>query len=169
MARPANSNSESETRTRTSNSGNSNGNNNAGSRSNVKQRLTAAQQLYIKDLVKSHITDNHPELTPKPDPVDFESYPDDFLRRYKDRFKLNVEDNMTLKGYLLGSQLGSKTFSYKKNTQPGPQGGRVQKKQLASEVKKHFTSYGIKEAECIPQFIYKVKNQKKKFKMEFKG
>lgn len=74
---------------------------------------------------------------------------------------------MTLKGYLLGSQLGSKTFSYRRNEDV--QDGRVVKKKLASEVKKHFTSYGIKEADCIPQFIYKVKTQKKKFKMEFKG
>lgn len=167
MARNPNSNSESESRSRATNTATSGPKPGVSSRSNVKQRLTTTQQQYIKDLVKRHITNNHPHNLPKTDPVDFESYSDDFLRRYKDRFQLDVEDNMTLKGYLLGSQLGSKTFSYRRNE--GAQDGRVVKKSLASEVKKHFTSYGIKEADCIPQFIYKVKTQKKRFKMEFKG
>lgn len=167
MARNPNSNSESESRSRANNTGASGPKAGVSSRSNVKQRLTAAQQQYIKDLVKTHITNNHPQFLAKTDPVDFESYSDDFLRRYKDRFQLDVEDNMTLRGYLLGSQLGSKTYSYKRNE--GVQDGRIVKKNLASEVKKHFTSYGIKEADCIPQFIYKVKTQKKRFKMEFKG
>ncbi|QLG73543.1 hypothetical protein HG535_0F00530 [Zygotorulaspora mrakii] len=167
MARPTNSNSESESRTRATTSGGAVGNTTGGARSNTKQRLTAAQQQYLKDLVKTHVTNNHPDLTPKPTPIDFESYPDQFLRQYKERFKLKIEDNMTIQGYLLGSQLGAKTCSYKKNAQSHDR--RVHKKELATEVKKHFTSYGIKEAECIPQFIYKVKNQKKKFRMEFRG
>lgn len=168
MARNPNSNSESESRARSTNVNTVVNTANTGPRSNVKQRLTVSQQQYIRDLVNTHITNNHPSLLPKPDPVDFESYSDDFLRRYKDHYHISIEDNMTLRGYLLGSQLGSKTYSSRQN-QPGSQTARVVKKDLASEVKKHFTAHAVKEAECIPHFIYKVKSQKRKFRMEFKG
>ncbi|QLQ81827.1 hypothetical protein HG537_0G00810 [Torulaspora globosa] len=168
MPRNTNSNSESESRARSTNVNTAGTSTSAGPRSNVKQRLTAAQQHYIKELVRTSITNNHPSLTRKPDPVDFESYSDDFLRRYKDHYHIPMADNMTLRGYLLGSDLGSKTYSYKQN-RPGSQNARVFKKDLASEVKKHFTAHTVKETECIPHFIYKVKSQKRRFKMEFKG
>ncbi|SCU89071.1 LAME_0E02124g1_1 [Lachancea meyersii CBS 8951] len=162
-----NSNSESESRTR-SNAGNQNQGPASGNARNAgKQRLTNAQQQYLKDLIRTHVHRNHPDSTPKPDPVDFEAYSDDFLRRYKDHFQLPLEDNLSLRGYLLGSKLGQKTYSYKRNEKGVPD-ARVTKKKLASEVKKHFTSYNVKETECIPAFIYKVKNQKKRFKMEFR-
>lgn len=168
MARLTNSNSESESKTKSTGSNAAHGSaSGSGARAASKQRLTTAQNQYIKDLVKKHITNNHPDLTPDQHPVDFESYPDKFLRRYKDHFNLDIEDNLTLKGYMLGSQLGSRTYSAKLN-QVGKIGSRVAKSDLAKEVKKHFTSYGVKENICIPQFIYRVKNQKKNFKMEFK-
>lgn len=168
MARTANSNSESESNVKTRSTGGTTTGTGLGSRSNVKQRLTTAQQQYLKDLVRTHVTNNHPEMTARPDPVDFESYSDDFLRRYKDRFQLNVEDHLSIQGYLLGSQLGSKTYSSKRN-QHGTPGARILKKELAGQVKSHFNSYNIKETECVPQFIYKVKTQKKRFKMWFKN
>ncbi|GAV55937.1 hypothetical protein ZYGR_0AZ01090 [Zygosaccharomyces rouxii] len=168
MPRTANSNSESESNIKTRSNASTTTGTGVGSRSHVKQRLTTAQQQYLKDLVRTHVTNNHPDLTPKPDPMDFESYSDDFLRRYKDRFQLNVEDHLSIQGYLVGSQLGSKTHSSKRNKHGTP-GARIVKKELASEVKRHFNSYNVKETECIPQFIYKVKTQKKKFKMWFKN
>ena len=75
---------------------------------------------------------------------------------------------MTLQGYLLGSELGKRTISYKRNVSSVP-GHRITKTEAASKIKKHFNSLSIKETECIPNFIYKVRNQKKKFKMEFRG
>lgn len=168
MARNGNSNSESESRTRVSNVGTVGTTASAASRSNVKQRLTAAQQQYLRDLSRKHITNNHADLEIKPEPVDFESYSDEFLRRYKDHYGIDAQDNMTLPGYLLGSQLGSKTYSYRQNQPADPQ-SRVAKRHLASQVSKHFTAHTVKEAECIPQFIYKVKNQKRRFRMEFKS
>lgn len=168
MARTANSNSESESNVKTRSTGGAGTGSGVGSRSHVKQRLTTAQQQYLKDLVKTHVTNNHPQLTPKADPMDFECYSDEFLRRYKDRFQLNTEDHLSLQGYLLGSQLGSKTYSYKRNQQGTP-GARVLKKELAAKVKHHFHSYNIKETESVPQFIYKVKTQRKRFKMWFKN
>ncbi|EDO17761.1 hypothetical protein Kpol_541p4 [Vanderwaltozyma polyspora DSM 70294] len=168
MARTTASNSESEAKTsKSTNTGSSyGGQSNSGARNTAKQRLTAAQSQYIKNLVKTHITNNHPGLKSRPHPLDFEMYSDDILRRYKDHFKLGTEDNLTLDGYMLGSQLGSRTYSGELNKVGKPE-ARVLKKDLADEVKKHFLSYGIKETVCIPHFIYKVKTQKKKFKMEF--
>ncbi|CCE90211.1 Sap30p TDEL_0B00820 [Torulaspora delbrueckii] len=168
MARNGNSNSESESRTRVSNVGTVGTTASAASRSNVKQRLTAAQQQYLRDLTKKNITNNHPDLTMKPGPVDFESYSDEFLRRYKDHYGIDARDNMTLSGYLLGSQIGSRTYSYRQNHSETPH-SRIAKRDLASQVSKHFTAHTVKEADCIPQFIYKVKNQKRRFRMEFKG
>ena len=103
MPRTANSNSESESNIKTRSNASTTTGTGVGSRSHVKQRLTTAQQQYLKDLVRTHVTNNHPDLTPKPDPMDFESYSDDFLRRYKDRFQLNVEDHLSIQGYLVGS------------------------------------------------------------------
>ncbi|SMN22046.1 similar to Saccharomyces cerevisiae YMR263W SAP30 Subunit of a histone deacetylase complex [Maudiozyma saulgeensis] len=176
MARNTNSNSESDSKsgrsgktnsgtskTNASGSGSTTGNNQS------KQRLTTAQQQYLKNLVTTHITDNHPSIVnPRTNPSDFENYSDDFLRNYKDHFNLNTPDNMTFRGYLLGSKLGSKTYSFERN-KIGKPDARIHKKELSNEVKKHFESVTIKEMECIPQFIYKVKSQKKKFRMEFKS
>lgn len=176
MARNTNSNSESDSKSSRSgkvnstNSKNNNTNTN-GSNSNTqgKQRLTAAQQQYLKNLVTTHITDNHPNIIhPVTNPVNFEDYSDKFLRNYKDHFNLNLPDNMTFRGYLLGSKLGSKTYSFERN-KIGKNDARIHKKDLSNEVKRHFDSVNIKETDCIPQFIYKVKNQKKKFRMEFTG
>lgn len=162
-----NSNSESESRTRSGAANHTGANSSAGTRNNGKQRLTTAQQQYLRDLIKTHVHNNHPCNFEKPHPVDFEAYSDDFLRRYKDHFQLPLEDNLSLPGYLLGSKLGEKTYSSKRNA-PNIPDARVTKKQLATEVKRHFMSYSVKETECIPAFIYKVKNQKKRFRMEFK-
>lgn len=135
---------------------------------NGKQKPTAAEQQYLKDLVARHVTDNHPDkITPKYEPDDFEHYSDEFLRKYKDHFKLNVPDDITLRGYLLGSRLGAKTYSYKRNERGQPN-ARVMKSELAREVKRHFESMSIKEADCIPRFIYRVKNRKRQFRMQFK-
>lgn len=165
------SNSESEARTKSSANyhGLSTGFlNNTNTRSSGKQRLTVAQQQYLKELVRAHVHNNHEDNFPHPHPLDFEAYSSDFLRRYKDRHQLSVKDNMTLQGYLLGSKLGMHTESQKKNKLSLPD-SRITKKELAGEVKRHFMANSVKEAECIPTFIYKVKNSRKKFRMEFRG
>ncbi|AMD22403.1 HGR064Wp [Eremothecium sinecaudum] len=166
-----NSNSESESRTRSTTGYHATSMGSSGAantRSSGKQRLTVAQQQYLKDLVRLHVHNNHEENFAPVHPLEFEEDSDDFLRRYKDRHQLPVKDNMTLQGFLLGSELGMRTYSYKKNNSSLPD-GRVTKKELAEEVKKHFISTVVKEAECVPAFIYKVKNSKKQFRMEFRG
>ncbi|CCE63936.1 hypothetical protein TPHA_0G01000 [Tetrapisispora phaffii CBS 4417] len=168
MSRTTNSNSESESKQRNVVSGNAHTNaQTTGVKNTGKQRPTVTQNQYIKNLVKTHITNNHPALTELPHPLDFDKYDESILRKYKDHFKLDVPDNLTLRGYLLGSALGLRTFSGKKN-QIGKPGARITKNKLANEVKTHFDNYSVKENTCVPHFIYKVKTQKKKFKMEFK-
>ncbi|SCU78603.1 LAMI_0A05204g1_1 [Lachancea mirantina] len=165
--RSHNSNSESESRGRSNNNtGQSHGASTNNARASGKQRLTVAQQQYLKELLRRHIDNNHPDNEEQTHPADFESYSDEFLRKYKDHYSLNAEDNLSLSGYLLGSELGGKTYSSRRN-QHGVPGARITKKELASQVKRHFTSSSVKETECIPTFIYKVKNRKRKFKMEF--
>lgn len=134
----------------------------------TKQRLTAAQQQHIKELLQRHVTNNDPRAKPLQDPHEFEHYSDEFLRKYCDRYGLDCPDNMTLAGYLLGSALGSKTQSWRKN-KPGQPGARVTKQEVALAVKKHFATQSVREADCIPQFLYKIKNRGRRFRMEFKG
>ncbi|CCK72123.1 Sap30p KNAG_0J00400 [Huiozyma naganishii CBS 8797] len=179
MARHSNSESESRATgpSKQQRGGNSNGpantpaNASANTNGNGANKLTSAQQQYLRDLVRTHITNNHPRLAQGNNgpgqPLDFERYSDEFLRKYRDTFELDVADNLTMAGYLLGSPLGEKTFSYKRD-KADPRGPRVQKAVLASACQRHFTAYQAKEQDLISHFIYKVKNQNKKFKMEFK-
>lgn len=164
--------------------------------------------------------------------IDFNDFDDNFLRLYKDRYKLNnLEDNYTLNGFLLQTDLGSKTSSFKKNNKskfvPKPidnnsdtakeeitskditpeetnptngsisnsqskyqtqkekeknkmnqikenlnstvvRGNRTSRYKLVEEIEEHFKDkYQVKEAEAISQFVYKVKKNNKKFKLEF--
>lgn len=163
--------------------------------------------------------------------IDFNDFDDTFLRLYKDRYKLNnLEDNYTLNGFLLQTELGSKTSSFKKNNKskfvPKPivsndtvkedltskditpeeanptngslsnsqskyqtqkekeknkmnqikenlnstviRGNRTSRYKLVGEIEAHFKDkYQVKEAEAISQFVYKVKKNNKKFKLEF--
>ncbi|BAO38527.1 Transcriptional regulatory protein SAP30 [Kluyveromyces marxianus] len=170
MAPRTHSNSESESKGKSESKSKSAAQSGSGSstRAGVKQRLSSAQQQYLKDLAKKHIHNNHRKNTPLANPVDFEQYSDDFLRRYKDRFQLDTPDNLSIQGYLLSSNIGKHTYSYKRNHESMPD-ARITKQELARGVKEHFDNYTVREAECLPQFIYKVQNKKKKFRMEFKG
>lgn len=94
--------------------------------------------------------------------MDFDTLPDRSLRRYKELYHLPVKDSMTMNGFLLGSELGRRTFSYKNKD-------RVTKPELAGLVKRHVFSQPVKEAEIITNFLYKVNNEDKAFKLSFKS
>ncbi|CCF56670.1 hypothetical protein KAFR_0B03740 [Kazachstania africana CBS 2517] len=163
MARGSNSESESNRST----AGTATKDHNPSSTSQNKQRLTSSQQQYLNNLTATHVTNNHPtENRNVYHPLDFQHDSDEFLRNYKDHYNLSLPDNMTVSGYLLGSQLGSKTYSFKRN-KVGKPDARILKSQLAEEIKDHFNNMQLKEVDIIPQFIYKIKNKDKKFKMEF--
>ncbi|XBW38128.1 hypothetical protein QEN19_003724 [Hanseniaspora menglaensis] len=207
--------------------------------------LTKEMQQYYMDIVKRNVHDNSQynkiwkkytidprNLTGKKRDnrykVDFNDFDDKFLRLYKDRFIINdLKDNYTLNGYLLQTELGSKTSSFKKNNKslfiPKPvtdmveepikeealskestseetnqnmnsakyltqkekeknkifyvkdnlnktiiNGNRTSREELVKEVEKHFKeNYQVKETEAISQFVYKIKKDNKKFKLEF--
>ncbi|ODQ82618.1 hypothetical protein BABINDRAFT_29629 [Babjeviella inositovora NRRL Y-12698] len=132
--------SESESKTGTS----------SASRATAKNR-TAVQQAQQAFLAK-HINSNGPNDQPIPSPLDFESLPTEALRKYKKKFGINVPSSLTISGYMLASEAGKKTYSYKNKD-------RITKTELASHVKKHFMNQQCRESEIITNFIYKVNNQ----------
>lgn len=222
---------------------NSGENSNAGDGASGQQNhdLTKEMNAYYMAVVKRHVHDNSSYqrvwkkyqegnktgLGTKRDNrcvVNFNEFDDKFLRLYKDRFKLNnLRDNYSLNGYLLQTELGSKTVSFRKNnkstfepkcispkeekestpeeieqqnslaannqtkyqTQKEKEkskmlqlkenldntiikGNRTSREELVREVETHFKdSYQVKETEAISQFIYKVRYDSKKFKLEF--
>ena len=131
------------------------------SRASTKARNAAAQAAQA-ELLARHIHSNGPNDRPPLDPMDFETLPIKTLREYKDLYHLPLEDALTMNGYMLESETGKKTWSYKHKN-------RVTKPTLAAAVKKHFVSQPVKESEIITNFLYKANNQDKAFKLNFKS
>lgn len=130
------------------------------SRSNAKARHTAAQQAQA-ELLARHIHSNGPNEKPIIEPLDFDSLPTHTLRKYRHHYNLNgPESCLTDAGYILQSKTGEKTYTAK-NSQ------RVAKQELAASVKKHFMNSTVKESEVITNFLYRVNNQDKQFKLSF--
>lgn len=148
MARNRESASESETKTTTS-------------RASAKAKNSSIQQAQ-QDFIAKHITSNGPYDQPKINPLDFENLPVELLIKYNRKFNLNSENLYTINGYMLKSEIGKKTISYKKNSK------KTSSKELAATVKKHFQNLPCRENEVITNFLYKVKNQDKDFKLSFK-
>ncbi|CAL9736056.1 transcriptional regulatory protein Sap30p [Monosporozyma servazzii] len=177
----ARSNSESESHQDDNNTATSHGNNNTGSHgknskngkntNNESTRLTSQQQQYLKELVRTHITDNKPifhhdgtQDISQYHPFDLQSRKMDYsvLRKYSHKYQLNDDkDNVTLTGMLLQSPLGTHTASY------ANQSNRVEKKTYVARCNEHYKQTSAKEMDTMAQFIYKVKFQDKNFKMSF--
>ncbi|CCH41936.1 Transcriptional regulatory protein [Wickerhamomyces ciferrii] len=143
------------------NSSSHNNNNNPNSRASTKARNAAAQAAQA-ELLARHIHSNGPKEKTIADPLDFDSFPDEALRKYRDHYGLPVKSSLTTNGYLLASEIGKKTYSFKSRD-------RVTKPDLANAVKKHFSTQTVKESEIITNFIYKANNQDKAFKLNFKN
>lgn len=135
---------------------------NTNSRSSAKARNLALQQAQ-KELLARHINSNGPQDREPIDPLDFEKLDDQELRNYA-KYHLQdfkeVKSCLTLPGYLLESKIGEKTYSFLNKN-------RVSKKELAGVCKRHFNNLNVKETEVITNFIYKVNNQDKLFKLKF--
>ncbi|KAH3678300.1 hypothetical protein WICPIJ_008850 [Wickerhamomyces pijperi] len=130
------------------------------SRSNAKARNSAAQQAQA-ELLARHIHANGPNEKPIIEPLDFDSLPVHTLRKYRDHYGLSgTESCLTGSGYILQSKAGEKTYTAKNSS-------RVSKLELAANVKKHFLSTNVKESEVITNFLYRVNNQDKQFKLNF--
>lgn len=135
--------------------------NSTNSRASTKARNAAAQAAQA-ELLARHIHSNGPKEREVVDPLDFESLPDETLRKYRDHYNLPVKSSLSTDGYLLASELGKKSYSFRNKD-------RITKPELASVTKKHFLAQTVKESEIITNFIYKVNNQDKAFKLNLKN
>lgn len=143
-----------------SRAGHSNTGGNSNSRASTKARNAAAQAA-TAELLAKHIHSNGPQDKKPVDPLDFDQLSTEELRRYKAHYQLPIKTSMTMPGYLIGSSTGKKTYSFKHKD-------RVSKHELSGAVKKHFMAQPVKESEIITNFLYKVNNQDKSFKLNFK-
>ncbi|ODV63720.1 putative histone deacetylase complex subunit [Ascoidea rubescens DSM 1968] len=135
-------------------------NNNSGSnKTSAKARNAAALQAQ-KEYLARHINSNGPKDKKTPHALDFESYPIESLRKYRLKYNLDVPTAMSISGFMLGSEIGKKTYTARHQD-------RISKKELASAVKKDFLSKNTKESEIITNFIYTIKNERKAFKLDF--
>ncbi|KAK9239852.1 hypothetical protein V1525DRAFT_396945 [Lipomyces kononenkoae] len=94
------------------------------------------------------------------DPVQFEAFPIESLRKYRTFYKLSVPSSISNAGTLLNGPVGKKTFSYKHRT-------RISKDELASNVKRHFSGSPVRETDMIAGFLYSAKNQNNALRLHF--
>ncbi|GME85680.1 unnamed protein product [Ambrosiozyma monospora] len=164
MARRDNSESD----TGKSASGNSN------SRSAVKHRQQALIQQQ-KEFVLKYVHKNGPSDFPKKDPMDFSNWSVEQLRKYRELYlnpsNIISPDVKTFQGFMLeNSKLGESTDAYIKNEMSKEQNVYDYRTNddLRKNVEEHFNSQlNVKESEVITNFIYKVKNEDKKFRIYF--
>lgn len=127
------------------------------------QRARTAQQQAQQEYLSRHIHSNGPQDRILPDPLDFTAYSLTQLNRYVKRNNLNFLECDLLKSDILESQIGKKTLSKKRNRI-----GKLEKYELANQVRHHFVSVPVKENEIVTNFLYKVRNEEKQFKLQFK-
>lgn len=132
------------------------------SRASNKARNTAAQAAQQEFLLK-HINSNGPQDKPKPHPLDFNSLSDEALEKYNKKYDLDYPAPLSINGHILSSEIGKKTFTAKNIS-----GNKISKPELSNNLKKHFLALPCRENEIIANFIYKVNNQEKDFKLSFK-
>ncbi|KAK9322826.1 hypothetical protein V1517DRAFT_373491 [Lipomyces orientalis] len=94
------------------------------------------------------------------DPIEFETFPIESLRKYKASYKLSVSSSISTAGTLLNGPIGKKTYSYKHRT-------RISKDELAGNVERHFSTVPVRETEMIAGFLYSAKHQNNAFRLHF--
>lgn len=136
------------------------------SKATTSRASTKAKNLSIhqaqQEFLARHITSNGPQDRPKIGPLDFDSLPRLLLVKYNRKYGLFSEDPYTINGYMLKLEIGKKTASYRKNAR------NTSPAELAAAAKRHFLALPCRENEVITNFLYKVKNQDKDFKLSFK-
>lgn len=125
----------------------------------------AAQQEYLA----RHINSNGPQDRIKLDPVDFSDMPEHQLNEYKLYYKLNLPECDTIKGDILNSEIGKKTLFSKKQAKLAKfkKITKVDRRELAGHIRNHFQSLPVKENEIVTNFLYKVRNEERDFKLSF--
>lgn len=126
----------------------------------ARNAVAAAAQL---ELLSKHIHSNGPQDRAFIDPLDFSTLDDISLRKYNQKYSLNSPEPQSLNENILQSEIGKKTLSLKKIAQTN----KISKPELASRVQKHFLQTTVRENEVIANFLYKVRNQDKEFKLIF--
>lgn len=130
-------------------------------------RVKTSSQQAQQDFLSKYIHSNGPQDKVKIDPLDFTQFSSEELNHYSAKYGLNYPECESLKSEILNSEIGKKTLSFKKKTR-GRRVEKIEKYELASGVKQHFLSLPVKENEVITNFLYKVRNQDKDFKLVFK-
>lgn len=131
------------------------------SRSANKARSQAAQSAQQEFLAR-HINSNGPQDKPKVHPLDFSNLPDKAIRSYMTKHSLQYPEPSSLNADILNLHIGKKTHSYKKSLQT-----LMPKRELADKMRDHFLALPFRENEIITNFLYKVKNQDRDFKLTF--
>ncbi|EGV63405.1 hypothetical protein PSN45_004315 [Yamadazyma tenuis] len=130
-------------------------------------RARTAQQQAQQEFLSKHINSNGPQDKVKIDPLDFNAFTADELNNYSKRYNLGFPECQSLKLDVLNSEIGKKTLSSKKHNK-GKRTEKIEKYELSHNLKQHFLSSSVKENEVITNFLYKVRNDDKDFKLEFK-
>lgn len=126
----------------------------------ARNAVAAAAQL---ELLSKHIHSNGPKDQQPIDPLDFSSMHEDALRRYNKKYDLQLPEVQSLNDNILQLELGKKSCSAKKAARVQ----KISKQDLAMNVQKHFLAMNVRENEILAGFLYKVKNQKRDFKLTF--
>lgn len=126
------------------------------------QAILQAQQSYLS----KHINSNGPNSISKKKPLDFESFDQEVLIKYNQKFNLNFLEPISLNDDILNSEIGKKTLSRRiiKNQNDN----RITKSILANHLKSHFTNFLCKENEIITNFLHYNKYQNNAFKLSYK-
>lgn len=130
------------------------------SRSANKARSQVAQAAQQEFLAR-HINSNGPQDSPHVDPLDFASLLDKSLRAYINKHALHQPAPTSLNADILNLHIGKKSHSYKKSQTLAP------KREVAEKLRDHFLALPVRENEIITNFLYKVKNQDRDFKLQF--
>lgn len=132
------------------------------SRNSNKARNAVAQAAQQEFLLK-HINSNGVHDKPKVEPLDFMAFNEKTLDQYGKKYELDTPLTETLNENILSSEIGKKTYSYNNKN-----GFKISKIEKANNLKKHFIGLPCRENEIITNFLYKVKNEDKDFKLSFK-
>lgn len=130
------------------------------SRAANKARNAVAQAAQL-ELLSKHIHSNGPQDKPKINPLDFLSLDTATLQKYSLKYDMNMPKIQSVNENILLSEIGKKTYSAKKVMSVG----RISKPEFASHVHKHFLAAPCRENEIVANFMYKVKNEDKEFKL----
>lgn len=130
------------------------------SRAANKARNAVAQAAQL-ELLSKHIHSNGPRDKPKVNPLDFYDLDNESLHKYSHKYGLNLPQIQTTNDNILQSEIGKKTYSAKRAAQTS----RIAKPEFANHVQKHFLAAPCRENEIVANFLYKVKNDDKEFKL----